>query len=218
MGVSPLLLPDIDPGARNEMNQLSDSTFFDAIDPLPAPNNQRDGAWAHVMANLRLTARLHRWRFDLRTGATREEPIDDRNSEFPCINAGRIGRPTRHAYSMRIADAPTLLFDALLKYDTHTGAVACHEFGPGRFGSEAAFAPRHGAADVAPDADGEDDGYAVTLIRDMRETRAELLVFDARNIEAGPIAQVMIPVEVPLGFHACWVPGVTLDPTESEPR
>ncbi|MCG8418170.1 MAG: carotenoid oxygenase family protein [Proteobacteria bacterium] len=178
-------------------------------DPLPAPNYERDGAWAPAMANLRLNARLHRWRFNLVTGQTREETIDDRNSEFPCTNMGRLGRRTRFAYNMSIADTPTLLFDGLIKYDTDTGVSEQYAFGPGRYGSEAVFAPRNGKDGTDVEA-GEDDGYVVTIVSYLGEDRAEALVFEATDIAGGPIARVAIPHRIPLGFHACWVPGQAL--------
>lgn len=178
-------------------------------DPIPEPDYQRDGQWARMMANLRLTAHMHEWRFNLTTGETREKTLDDRNSEFPCINAGRMGRPTRYSYNASLADAPTLLFDGLIKYDCQTGAAERHEFGPGRYGSEAVHAARNGASGADP-AMAEDDGYVVTIVSDAGDNRAEAQVFLAADIPRGPVARVVIPRRVPLGFHACWMPGQSL--------
>ncbi len=165
-------------------------------DPLPQPD-PADGPHAVAMANLRVRARLWRWRFDLRTGRTEEACLDDRNTEFPAIPAARRGHRTRFAYHVSLAETRTLLFDALVKYDTDTGHAERLPFGPGRFGSEAAFAPRPGAA-------GEDDGYLVTFVRDEAEGRSEIWVVDARDVAAGPVARVHVPARVPLGFHATW--------------
>ena len=35
---------------------------------------------------------------------------------------------------------------------------------------------------------------------------AQLLVIDATDISAGPVARVMLPLRVPYGFHGTWVP------------
>jgi carotenoid cleavage dioxygenase len=182
-----------------------DSIVMDAcrvVDPGARP--QGDGPLARMLATLRLDARLHRYRFDLRTGATREERIDEHNAEFPSIDASRMGRPTRYAYLPRIAaDAPTLLFDAILKIDTLSGRVETHAFGPGRYCSESPFAPRVGAR-------GEDDGYVVCFVHEAGGGPSEAHVLDARDFEAAPRAVVALPQRVPVGFHACWVDGSQL--------
>lgn len=152
-----------------------------------------------MMAYLRLDARIYRWRFNLRTGQTQEGPLDDANTEFPTINTGNMGHFTRYAYNVHISPEPTLLFDGLVKYDTATGQSATHWFGAGRYGSEAPFAPR-------PNAQSEDDGYLLTFVYDERDDVSELLILDARDITAAPVARVRIPQRVPIGFHACWVP------------
>lgn len=164
----------------------------------PAPPDWARGPLAKMLAYLRLDAQMHRLRFDLRTGTTREERLDDACVEFPTMNLAALGRPTRYAYTMHLSPEPTLLFDAIVKYDTATGGSWRHEFGPGRWGSEAPFAARPGGG-------GEDDGYLVSFVTDERTGRSEVEILDAADIEAGPIGRVLLPVRVPLGFHALWV-------------
>ncbi|MFP6639260.1 MAG: carotenoid oxygenase family protein, partial [Myxococcota bacterium] len=36
--------------------------------------------------------------------------------------------------------------------------------------------------------------------------RSELVVMDASNFQAPPIARVKLPQRVPFGFHGSWVP------------
>ena len=129
---------------------------------------------------LELAPFLHRWTFDLKTGAVKEEKLDDLATEFP-----------------RMHD-PLVLFEGIVKYDLETGARATHSFGPGRFGSEAVFAPRPGAT-------AEDDGWLLSLVASA-DGPSELEVWDARAMEAAPLARVALPRRVPIGFHACWVP------------
>jgi carotenoid cleavage dioxygenase-like enzyme len=169
----------------------------------PEPRTDLDGPLAQMLSYLRLDAHLHRYRFDLRTGRTTEQMIDDENSEFPSINQALVGRPSRFAYNMHISPESTLLFDGLMKYDTDTGAAETHWFGDGRWGSEAPFAPR-------PDARAEDDGYLVSYVYDEREGRSEVEVLDAADVTAGPVCRVRLPARVPIGFHATWVPGERL--------
>ena len=169
----------------------------------PQPRSDLDGPLAQMLSYLRMDAHLYRYRFNLRTGLTSERMIDDDNSEFPSVNQGMIGRRSRFAYNMHISSEKTLLFDGLMKYDVDSGAAETHWFGDGRWGSEAPFAPRPGAT-------AEDDGYLVSYVFDEREGYSDVEVLDARDVAAGPVCTIKLPVRVPLGFHATWVPGERL--------
>ncbi len=74
------------------------------------------------------------------------------------------------------------------------------------FGSEAVFAPKLGADRNSQ----EDDGYVITLVTDSNTWKSDCLVFDATDIEQGPIARVHMPHRVPYGFHAAWAAGEDL--------
>ena len=99
---------------------------------------------------------------------------------------------------------PTLRFDGVVKYDTTTGETSEHVFGPGRYGSEAPFAPADPSR--AQLAAHEDDGYLTSFVHDEGTGRSEVVVLRAQDLAAGPVARVLLPRRVPLGFHACWVP------------
>lgn len=142
---------------------------------------------------------LWEWRLDRSTGQARERQLDDAASEFPRINDDRLGVRTRHSYNPRVANEPTLLFDGIIKYDLTSGSGRAHDFGPDRFGDEPVFVARPGATE-------DDDGWLVTFVHDRREGTSELLIIDARNIEAEPVARIRLPVRAPIGFHAAWVP------------
>ena len=63
------------------------------------------------------------------------------------------------------------------------------------------FTPRAGSEDAAAE---EDDGYLLTTCFDGRTGTSSLLVLDARNVAAGPVARVPLsdeyaPVGAPLG-------------------
>ena len=112
--------------------------------------------YARMMAYLDLTrmdTRLHRWRFNLKTGACKEERLDDRVTEFPMANFSRAGRKHRYSYNM-VPKPGMLVMDGIVKYDIDGGKAEEFMFGPGRYGSESPFAPRVNAKD-------EDDGYVV---------------------------------------------------------
>jgi carotenoid cleavage dioxygenase len=170
--------------------------------PEPSEDTRRRyaGPYANLLAWMNLDATYHRWRFNLATGQCREEALSDLISEFPTINGRRQGRPSRYSYHVSFADAETVLFDGLVKYDSQTGAIQQHRFGEGCYGSESPFAPR-------VDATAEDDGYVVSFVSMPAEDRSELQIFDARAIEHGPLCRALIPQRIASGFHACWAPG-----------
>ena len=60
------------------------------------------------------------------------------------------------------------------------------------------FVPRH------PDA-GENDGWLMGLVVDARRAATDLVLLDARDIAAPPVAVVALPQRVPLGFHGNWI-------------
>jgi carotenoid cleavage dioxygenase-like enzyme len=174
-------------------------------DPSPPKRESSEAHMASVYRYLdleQMQARPHRWRFNLVTGATREEPLSDRIMEFGMVNGTVAGRP--HRYSYNVTGAPGwFLFDGLVKHDLHTGAEQRYAFGEGVFGSETPFAPREGST-------AEDDGYLVTFTTDMVRDCSECLVFDATDITAGPIARVRLPERISSGTHACWAPAAAL--------
>ncbi|MFM8546093.1 MAG: carotenoid oxygenase family protein [Betaproteobacteria bacterium] len=152
---------------------------------------------------------LYEWRFDLRTGQTRERVIDDvLNTEFPVINSFFQGRRNRWSYHIVFPpggrEEPR--FPGLVKYDLESGGYIAYSAGPRWFYNEPGFAPRDHPA-------GEDDGYLVTFAWDPDACRSEIHIFDCRGarLAEGPVVRVPLPRRVPNGFHATWVSQRTLD-------
>jgi len=166
--------------------------------------NPEEGDLASMLAYLRIRSHLHRWEMNLRTGETRERPLDDLNVEFCLPDTLRYGEKTRYSYHQYLPeDMVTVEFRALVKYDHESGARTRYDYPEGWLGSEAPFAPRVGATL-------EDDGFVVSIMTHERELRSECWIFDAQAIEEGPRARVPLPSRVPSGFHAKWVPGTHL--------
>jgi carotenoid cleavage dioxygenase-like enzyme len=137
---------------------------------------------------------LYRWRFNLKTGKTQEEAVDDAGCEFPRLNEAILGRKARYGYVM------TGGMDGLAKYDLEKGASELHKHGKDHFGGEGVFVPR-------PDGKGEDDGWLVTYVHDQAENKSEMVVIDARDFRSPPVARVLLPQRVPFGFHGTWIAG-----------
>ncbi|MBI3230735.1 MAG: carotenoid oxygenase family protein, partial [Burkholderiales bacterium] len=156
--------------------------------------------YQHMMAFLDQHAfrpRLHRWRFNLTTGQTREETLDPRILEFGTFNQDYAGKPYRYAYSA-IPTPGWFLFSGLTKHDLQGGGSQEYLFGEGRYGSEAPFAPRIHAQD-------EDDGYLISFVTDVNTGRSECVLLDAKHLAAGPVCRILLPHQICSGTHACWV-------------
>ncbi|GAA5232882.1 carotenoid oxygenase [Verticiella sediminum] len=163
-------------------------------------DGSRQAAYGRIRAHLdkhNNPTLMYRWRFNLKTGQTREEQIDDEITEFPVVSNDYVGRPYRYSYNV-LYEKGEWLFRGLKRYDLQTGATQRYEYGPGRYGSEPQMARRLGAR-------AEDDGYLLTFVTDMREDRSECLVLDASDIGRGPLARIVLPHRISAGTHACWV-------------
>jgi carotenoid cleavage dioxygenase-like enzyme len=152
---------------------------------------------------------LYEWRFDLKSGQTRERVIDDvLNTEFPVINSDYQGRRNRWSYHIVFPQGgrEEPRFPGLVKYDLSSGGYLAYSAGPRYFYNEPGFAPRDQATS-------EDDGYLVTLAWNPADQRSEVQLFDAKDarLAAGPVARVILPRRVPHGFHATFVSQRTLD-------
>ncbi|MFN8226559.1 MAG: carotenoid oxygenase family protein [Mycobacterium sp.] len=171
----------------------------------PSPTDTSGDKWQKAFRFLaldHLKTRLHRWRFDLVTGACREERLTDSITEFGMINPDRAGSGYRYVYAA--SGVPGwFLFDGLVRHDLETGAEQRFSFGDGVFGSETAVAPRVPRAGST----GEDDGYLVTLTTDMNDDASYCLVFDAARLSDGPVCKLALPERISSGTHSTWVAG-----------
>lgn len=179
-------------------------------EPEPAHYEGAPPGYERMMAFLDqelLKPRLHRWRFNLVTGETKEERLDDRTLEFGTINQRYGGLKNRYAYSA-VPEPGWFLFTGLVKHDLETGATQSLAFGDQRYGSEAAFAPRIGSQH-------EDDGYLVTFVSDLKLDQSECVVIDAADIEAGPVCRIILPHRICSGTHATWAHGADIRAAEA---
>jgi len=141
---------------------------------------------------------LRRWKIDVsgKTNTVTEEILDDMPCEFPRTDDRYMTRPNRHAYAVG-GQNTQLVFNRLLHYDTHTGSRKM--WGEDRYLlGEPILAPRSDTAE-------EGDGYLLTLAYDQATALNEMMIFDATDIEAGPVAKAKLPLRIPAGFHGSWV-------------
>lgn len=146
-------------------------------------------------------AHLERWRFpmDGSTNGYQIERLDDQASEYPRFDERRAGLSYRHGY---FATTPSergraAIFDQLAHYDFATGKKRVLAFPEGDFVSEPVFVPRGAGA-------AEGEGYLLAVVFRGAEARSDLIVLDAENIDASPLAIAQLETRVPFGFHGNW--------------
>jgi carotenoid cleavage dioxygenase-like enzyme len=177
--------------------------FFQS-DPEPADNGTGT-KWQRAFRFLaldRMQARLHRWRFNLVTGAVKEEQLSDAITEFGTINSAYAAQRYRYSYAAT-GQPGWFLFDGLVRHDVGSGSEETYRFGDGVYGSEAAVAPR-------PRTTAEDDGYLITLTTDMGADASYCLVFDTARLADGPVCKLALPERISSGTHSTWVSGERL--------
>lgn len=148
-----------------------------------------------------LQARPHRWRFNLKTGQTTETSTGDEILEFPTINNQYLGRRSRYAYYALPCEG-WFGFEGLVKHDLETGKKETVQLPEGVFCSEAVVAAKDGADTSRPD--GEEDAYVLTFTLDMNDDSSSCLIFEAADLDAGPVATVRLPERIASGTHATW--------------
>lgn len=154
---------------------------------------------------------LARWTVSPHRGTVSEQIMSDHSIEWPRINRARTGRAHRYGWfgatgpeSLRLSDdvdrdrGGSFEPGPLVKFDTTTGEVSTHDFGTGRVTQEPAFVAR-------PGAEAEDDGWILSVVHDGNTDSSELVVLDAADVTAAPLARVHLPRRVPFGFHGNWI-------------
>jgi carotenoid cleavage dioxygenase len=137
---------------------------------------------------------LWSWTIDLQAGTVTERQLDDRAVEFPRIDDRLATLPARYAVS--VGDS------SLVRYDLSAGSAVEHRFGtpesPGGPG-EAVFVPStSGPAD-------ESSGWYIGYVYDPARDGSDLVILDASDFAAPPVARIKLPHRVPYGFHGNWI-------------
>ena len=89
-------------------------------------------------------------------------------------------------------------FTCLGHFDEGTGKIDFYYAGPDSSPEEPCFVPR------SPDAP-EGDGWLITVVGRRALNRTDMVILDARNLSAGPVATIRFPCRIHEGFHGIWV-------------
>jgi carotenoid cleavage dioxygenase-like enzyme len=147
-------------------------------------------------------ARLCRWSFDLSGNTDRftQTYLDDLTGEFPRIDDRRAGLKSSHGwYACTHQDTPVFGALAGIAHVDGKGARRGKYLLPvGDTISEPVFVARDNDAP-------EGDGWLLAVVWRARDNRSDLAIFNAADVESGPIALVHLGHRVPDGFHGNWV-------------
>ena len=157
--------------------------------------------WADSVADAIATPTPWRWTIDPTKGTVTEAAFQDLGMDFPMIDKRMQGLKHRISYGLHLTpgtDAYPTHPIGVAKHDANTGNTVLWQTGEAYQPDEALFVP-------AADAGGEDEGWLLSVVYDRAEDTSLLAILDASNIEAGPVARVLLPRRVPFGFHGTWV-------------
>jgi carotenoid cleavage dioxygenase len=125
--------------------------------------------------------------------------VEERATEFPRIDDRRLGRRHRFFTVVGHSGRAELVrgeHDQLIRVDTASGESLI--FDCGAVVGEAVFAPRPGGTE-------ELDGYYLAFVSSLDvERSARVVIWDAADFPAPPLAEVLIPQRVPNGLHGNW--------------
>ena len=177
------------PEARNNM-----FPFFPDVDGAP-------------FNGLEAMSYLTRWTVDLASNSDQFDSVTrltETAGEFPRIDDRFTGLPYRYGWMLEMdmkrpvelkgGSAGGLLMNCLCLIDHQTGQEQHWWCGPVSSLQEPCFIPR---SKDAP----EGDGWIVQVCNRLEEQRSDLLLFDALDIEKGPIATINVPIRLRFGLH-----------------
>ncbi|MER6926623.1 carotenoid oxygenase family protein, partial [Streptomyces spiralis] len=87
--------------------------------------------------------------------------------------------------------------------DHRTGATTTHYAGDHASVAEPLFVPAHDDA-------AEGEGYVLAVVGRLTENRSDLLILDARDVSAPPVATLRFPLRIPYGLHGNWLSAAEL--------
>jgi carotenoid cleavage dioxygenase len=151
---------------------------------------------------------LTRWTVDMASNGEEFDSVTrltDTAAEFPRIDDRRTGLPYRYGWMLEMdmrrpvelkgGSAGGLLMNCLFLKDHQTGEEQHWWCGPVSSLQEPCFIPRGEA---------EGDGWIVMVCNRLEEQRSDLLLFDALEVDKGPIVTIRIPIRLRFGLHGNW--------------
>lgn len=133
------------------------------------------------------------------------DKLKDVSCEFPtthpykhCLNSNNIKNKNsepRYFYLMSGSPGISLPFNCLTKYDAILDKVTRWKFNDAQIG-EPCYCPKNTSIN-----DKEDNGYVIIQVYYYNKNQTQFCIFEANDIEKGPITRLICPTNIPYGFH-----------------
>jgi len=158
---------------------------------------------------------IQRWTIDLgsSSGEFTETMLCDIISEFPRIDDRYKTHAHRHGWLGSFdymkpwnddrAPRPFMFFNSITHFDFAESRMKRWFIGDNSALEEVQFVPRFADAP-------EGDGYVMAIVNRHAEMRSDLVILDALDVEAGPVATVRVPFRIRNGLHGNWVSAAEL--------
>jgi all-trans-8'-apo-beta-carotenal 15,15'-oxygenase len=174
-----------------------DSVWYDAYVGIGPENEFRTIDFTRLPPG-----RMARTTLNLRNGTLERRFLAERCCEFPVLHPDHVGRSYRYVY-LDAGDPPSgnSPLQALWKLDLETGVEQLWSAAPRGFVGEPIFVPRPGAG-------AEDDGWLLALVYDAARHETDVVILDARQVAAGPVARLPLGHHLPHGLHGSFTPAV----------
>ena len=148
----------------------------------------------------RATQLLTRWEFDwTKPGSFATARLSAERCEYPRVDERRLGRSYRYGFVACLGGpgSDDIFHRGIARFDHVTRELSIFAAGPRCAVAEPVFVPKTANAR-------EGEGYVLSNIYDEDRNTSHLAIFDAEQIERGPIARAHLDHRVPVGFHANW--------------
>ena len=163
----------------------------------------------------------HRWTLDLSKGsdswdnatATYDKTrLFDHPGDMPRVDPRILMSKNRHSWigslDLGLGPMPDFgpmgpPFNCLVHLDDETGVRTRYYPGADSAPEEPVFVPK------GPDA-AEGEGYLISVVSRRLLNRNDIVILDALDLGAGPLATLKVPFRLRYAFHGTWVPGSDL--------
>jgi carotenoid cleavage dioxygenase-like enzyme len=136
------------------------------------------------------------WTLELITGEFTEKIINPNLVEFPLMDPRFLTRKQKHGWYTSLVDDVQKygLWNTVCHYDFENEREESYYAGKDFYVGEALFTPKY---EDSP----EGVGYIMCVRYNLLENRSDMIILDAQNVAAGPIATIKVPRRIEYDFH-----------------
>ncbi|KAG1673746.1 hypothetical protein FOA52_002315 [Chlamydomonas sp. UWO 241] len=148
------------------------------------------------------------------TGLATMRQISDVCGDFPVVHPALVCHKARYTWVATMGSAPgqPVAFTGIAKVDMSSpagkdGLVGTIKYPKDCYGGEAVFVPKTAGM---PKRGQEDDGWLLVYVHDEGSNMSKLYIYNAKTMDAKPVAVLRLPARVPYGFHGMFVDEASL--------